>query len=115
MKDVKKPFQEEMKLGPFHGKFILEKRPLSRGAFCMMGFSRMLVGLSKIGSLSDDAEAPQQLVLAALGVSQRPERLHGGVQAREERRVDGGEATSPVGTAAPPKFAVHLSQRIEQY
>ena len=114
MKDVKKPFQEEMKLGPFQGKFILEKRPLSRGAFCMMGPS-MLVGLSKIGSLSDDAEAPQQLVLAALGVSQRPERLHGGVQAREERRVDGGEATPPVGTAAPPKFAVHLNQRIEQY
>ena len=85
----------------------VQKRPCNSGR---------LVGLSEIGSLSDDAEAPQQLVLAALGVPQRPERLHGGVEAREERRVDGGEAPPPVGAAALPEFAVHLSRRrIEQY
>ena len=71
-----------------------------------------LVGLCEIVSLSDYAEAPKQFVLAALGGPQRPERLHGGVQPREERRVDGGETPSAVVTAALPKLAIHLNRRI---
>ena len=85
---------------------------MSRGAFQMdISGHPKLVGLSKTGSLSDHAEAPKQFVLATLGAPQRPERLHGGVQTREERRVDGGEAPSAVMAAALPKFAIHLKVR----
>lgn len=70
-----------------------------------------LVSYSKCWSLSDDAEAPEEFVLAAFGVPQRAERLHGGVEQREEPRMDGGETTPPVSTAALTELAIHLNEQ----